>query len=109
MTLTLLLSARTDKDERVKDARDELLEDFDLSYFIGSSIGIAAGYLNLTAHLLGYKTGFCGGFKLNKIEKILNTKNSKLIIGIGYPDKTKDRREHHLDPSYIFPTFNLYS
>tara|TARA_B100001113_G_scaffold280332_1_gene235065 strand:- start:2715 stop:3302 length:588 start_codon:yes stop_codon:yes gene_type:complete len=102
----LLVIFNADKDERVKTTRDELLEDFDESYFVGSSIGIASGYLNLTAHLLGYKTGFCGGFRFEKVDKILNTKNSKLIMGIGYPDDKRDRREHHLDFNYIYPSYN---
>tara|TARA_B100000287_G_scaffold62441_1_gene54400 strand:- start:237 stop:848 length:612 start_codon:yes stop_codon:yes gene_type:complete len=105
-TLANLLVVFNSEYELAKNEDDETWSDFDLSLFVGESIGIAAGYLNLTAHMLGYKTGFCGGFNIGKVDKILGSKNSKLLMGIGYPDKTRDRKEHHLDPSYIFPSYD---
>tara|TARA_B100000029_G_C17297455_1_gene859355 strand:- start:131 stop:742 length:612 start_codon:yes stop_codon:yes gene_type:complete len=105
-TLANLLVVFNSEYELAKNEDDETWSDFNLSLFVGESIGIAAGYLNLTAHMLGYKTGFCGGFDDEKVDKILGTKNSKLLMGIGYPDKTRDRKEHHLDPSYIFPSYD---
>ena len=105
-TLANLLVVFNSEYELAKNEDDETWSDFDLSLFVGESIGIAAGYLNLTAHMLGYKTGFCAGFNKAQVDKILGSKNSKLLMGIGYPDKTRDRKEHHLDPSYIFPSYD---
>ena len=105
-TLANLLVVFNSEYELAKNEDDETWSDFDMSFHFGESIGIAAGYLNLTAHMLGYKTGFCGGFDYKEVDKILGSKNSRLLIGIGYPDKTKDRKEHHLDPSYIFPSYD---
>ena len=102
----LLVVFNSDYDLRPKNTLDETQKDFDLSLFVGESMGIAAGYLNLTAHMLGYKTGYCAGFNKEQVDKILGSKNSKLLMGIGYPDKTRDRKEHHLDPSYIFPSYD---
>jgi len=105
-TLANLLVVFNSEYELAKNEDDETWSDFNLSLFVGESMGIAAGYLNLTAHMLGYKTGFCAGFNKEQVDKILGSKNSKLLMGIGYPDKTRDRKEHHLDPSYIFPSYD---
>lgn len=69
------------------------------------SVGIAAGSLNLTAHLLGYKTGFYNAMHNNDI--LSNMFNGKvfLIIGIGHPDETKKRTQHHLT-DFIYPSFD---
>lgn len=69
------------------------------------AIGIAAGQLVLTANLLGLKTGFNACFNRSEVEKIVGCKDPKLIIGIGFPDLTKDRRLHQLNDKF-FPTFN---
>lgn len=70
------------------------------------SIGVAAGYLNLSASILGLSTGFCSCFDNEKIKEILNIKNNiLLLIGIGYPDEQRNCREHHLDNRFIFPSF----
>ena len=70
------------------------------------SIGIASGYLNLVAHLLNYKTGYCACFDNKEVNKILDVKNSELILGIGYPDYSKDRREHHKVKNFLYSTFD---
>ena len=70
------------------------------------SIGIAAAYLNLTAHMLNYKTGFCACFKNGEVDKIINDTNSMLILGIGHADEKKDRKEHHLNKGFLYPSFN---
>jgi len=68
------------------------------------AIGIAAGYANLTASILGYNTGCCACFEGNKIMEILNMKNyPKLIMGIGFNDDSRNRRYHH-ETNQIFPT-----
>ena len=69
------------------------------------AVGIAAGYLNLTASLLGYSTGCCACFSSSEIMNILGlTKPPLLLMGIGYPNKNLGRRVHHLDQNFIFPT-----
>ena len=70
------------------------------------SIGIASGYLNLVAHLLNYKTGYCACFDNKEVNKILDVDNSELILGIGYPDYSKDRREHQKVKDFLYPTFD---
>ena len=69
------------------------------------SVGIASGYLNLTASLLEYNTGCCSCFDSEKIEKILDCKDPILLMGIGYRDKTRSRLEHHKDSNIRFRTF----
>lgn len=61
-----------------------------------TSVGIAAGYLNLTAHLLGYKTGFCACFDNEPVKGLLNSTYEPMVfLGIGYPNSDIDRRIHH--------------
>lgn len=67
------------------------------------AIGIAAGYLNLTASLLGYNTGCCQCFDADAIKNILMLKNTPiLLMGIGYGDKTVNRRKHHVRKNFMF-------
>lgn len=68
------------------------------------STGVAAGYLNLTASLLGYSTGCCSCFDELPIRKLINADNKILLLmGIGYKDKSRNRREHQLE-NFTFPT-----
>lgn len=68
------------------------------------AVGVAAGYANLTASLLGYSTGCCACFSPNDIKEILNLQEDCLLImGIGIPGN-KNRRIHHLDDGIKFPT-----
>lgn len=70
------------------------------------ALGIASGYLNLTASLLGYSTGCCTCFNRPAAQKVLNTnKEPLLMMGVGIPDRSRPRREHHKDKSFTFPTF----
>lgn len=68
------------------------------------AIGVAAGYLNLTASLLGYATGCCQCFDVGKVQQILDLKSTPLLLmGIGYKDLNRNRRLHHFT-NYQFPT-----
>ncbi len=58
------------------------------------AIGIASGQLVMAAAMLGLKTGFCGCFNSTAVSNILSGPPVKLLVGIGYPDNTKDRRLH---------------
>jgi len=81
------------------------IPDKDNSESVLMSIGIASGYLNLVSHMLGYKTGFCRCFTKSKIKNILKIENEPiLIIGIGYENANKNRLEHHLDHTIVFPS-----
>ena len=87
-----------------KDNRERVNTDY--NSYVDTSIGIASAYLNLTAHLLGYKTGYCNCFNSIEVDELLGTINSKLIIGIGHSDKNRNRQEHHLNADYIYPSFD---
>ena len=65
------------------------------------AVGIAAGYLNLTAHMLGYKTGFYGAQHGHETLREIFGKQSYVfcMLGIGYPDETRHSRDHHLNPT----------
>lgn len=70
-----------------------------------TAVGIAAGYLNLTGSLLGYSTGCCGCFQPQKMQEVLGLENEPLLLmGVGYPDETRNRRMHHKDENFKFPT-----
>jgi nitroreductase len=69
------------------------------------AIGIAAGYVNLTSSMLGYGTGCCACFNASEISEIIGVKNPiKLLMGVGFKDESRPRREHHSKPEFIFPT-----
>jgi nitroreductase len=68
------------------------------------AVGVAAGYLNLTASLLGYATGCCQCFDIDEIQNILTLQGKPLLLmGIGYKDINRNRRLHH-QTDYEFPT-----
>ena len=69
------------------------------------AVGIAAGYLNMTAALLGYGTGCCACFDSAGIKEILNLeKDPVLLMGIGFKDPNLNRRVHHQNHEFVFPT-----
>lgn len=69
------------------------------------ALGIASGYLNITASLLGYETGCCISMKHDKVKEVLNMEGEPLLImGIGIKDPELNRRVHHEDHEIVFPT-----
>ena len=73
------------------------------------AVGIAAGYMNLTASLMGYSTGCCQCFDVDVVKEVLGIdRNILLIMGIGFKDKERNRREHHMHPGEIFTSKNKY-
>lgn len=69
-----------------------------------TAIGIASGYVNLTASILGYSTGCCQCFLTNDIKEYLGLKNKPAMIqGIGLKDSTRNRRLHEKN-GLMFPT-----
>lgn len=69
------------------------------------AIGVAVGYTYLTSALLGYSTGCCACCNVDEIQRLLDIPHKPvLLMGIGYPDENKPRREHHLNAQLTFPT-----
>lgn len=69
------------------------------------AVGVAAGYINLLGSLLGYRTGCCACFDDGLIKQALSMEVTPLLImGIGFHDPERARREHHLMPDFVFPT-----
>lgn len=69
------------------------------------AVGVAAGYVNMTAALLGYSTGCCSCCNKDEIQRILDIDEKPiLLMGVGYPDASKPRRQHHLKDELVFPT-----
>ena len=75
------------------------------------AVGIAAGYVNLVATMMGYSTGCCRCFDMEKVNKALGVvanedyhgeTDAVLLMGIGIPDPTRQRQEHHTDRSFRF-------
>lgn len=72
---------------------------------IQMATGVAAGYANLTASILGYSTGCCACFDNNAIKEYLGLKNNVvLMMGIGFKNDGINRRIHP-DTGFTFPTF----
>lgn len=60
------------------------------------ALGIGAGYLTLTSNMLGYASGCCQCHDENEVSKILGEDEPTLLLmGIGYPDPSRNRLEHH--------------
>ena len=70
------------------------------------AVGVAAGMVNLSAAQLGYGTGCCACIlDMARLKKAIGAKNGVLLImGIGYRDTTRSRREHHLHENVLFKT-----
>jgi len=69
------------------------------------AVGIAAGYLNLTATILGYSTGCCACFSPQEVKRILNLEDDPiLLMGIGFKNPEMNRRIHHTNHNFTFPT-----
>ena len=69
------------------------------------AVGIAAGYLNLVGSLLGYGTGCCQCMDEPAVMETLGLNGRPLLLmGIGYKDESQNRRVHHSQPDFVFPT-----
>jgi len=68
------------------------------------AVGVAAGYLNLSASLMGYATGCCSCFYPRGVQEVLGIDGTPLLLmGIGFSDANTNRRVHHEDRDFIFP------
>ena len=91
---------------KIKNVRDEGSELKTIERDTNVALGIASGYLNLTATMLGYSTGCCQCFDIPAIQKILKTRNHiSLMMGVGYKNLKVNRRLHHNDHTKRFDTF----
>jgi len=70
------------------------------------AIGVAAGMVNLSAAQLGYGTGCCACIlDQDRLKKAINAQNNALLVmGIGYRNATRNRREHQLHDNVLFTT-----
>jgi nitroreductase len=60
-----------------------------------TALGIASGYVNLTASILGYSTGCCQCADMEAIQEVMGLKNAPMMLqGIGIKDPTRNRRLH---------------
>lgn len=68
-----------------------------------TAIGIAAGYVNLTASLLGYETGCCSCMMNHeRVQEILGISTTpQLLMGVGFKNEGVNRREHHLKDTQV--------
>ena len=65
---------------------------------LDTAIGIAAGYVNIIGTMLGMQTGCCACYDIPKVKEVLCLeKDPVLLMGIGYRDPNRQRREHHTD------------
>ncbi len=97
------------RNQQTYDLKNNTEHDTALEYCLerdrNMATGIAAGYLNLSASLLGYATGCCACFDADGIQALLGlSKSPLLLMGIGHRDVTKSRLAHHEDSSFMFPT-----
>ena len=69
------------------------------------AVGIAAGYLNLVGGLMGYGTGCCQCMDEQAVMEVLGMKGRPLLLmGIGFKNEGLNRRVHHSQPDFVFPT-----
>jgi nitroreductase len=72
---------------------------------VNTALGIAAGYVNVIASILGYGTGCCQCFQKEEIRKLMGwEKGPELLMGVGYKNDLVNRRIHATEPSIMFPT-----
>lgn len=69
------------------------------------SVGIAVGYVYMVSNMLGYSTGCCACFDDVAVRKLLGLDNEILLMmGVGFNNPELDRRIHHTNKDFIFPS-----
>jgi len=77
-----------------RDFSQEKIHDRDMH----TAIGIAAGYVNVLATMLDMETGCCACYDIAKVKEIIGLERTPiLLMGVGYKDLNRQRREHHTD------------
>jgi len=85
-------TGKTMSDKRNKWEKDVML-----------SIGVAVGYVKFISTQLGYRSGCCGCME-EEVNEIVGDK-VHLLMGVGIPDESRHRTEHHREPDFRFPSF----
>ena len=93
----MLLAFTKNEPTQVREKNDSYEEDRAMA------IGISAGYVNMVATQLGYSTGCCKCMDSEAITDVLG-EAPILLMGVGVSDKTRDRREHHVETDFKFPS-----
>ena len=94
----MLLAYTKNEPTQVREEEDKYEEDRAMA------IGLSAGYVNMVATQLGYSTGCCKCMDSGAVKEILGGESPILLMGVGVADKSRDRREHHKDASFTFPS-----
>lgn len=96
---------RNDEIEHVKLENASEMDKWILNRDQQVAIGIAAGYVNVVSSILGYSTGCCSCFDGKSVAEALGepTADVGLLMGVGFKDTSRPRREHHLT-NFVFPT-----
>lgn len=71
------------------------------------ALGIAAGYCNLASSLLGYRTGCSSCGDKTAVRNILGLPEEEkvlLLMGVGHNKEGVNRRLHHQNHDFMFPT-----
>lgn len=98
-------AARTDELNDIKKGVSSSLPDYEkLVRDSEMAVGIAAGYINLTASILGYSTGCCVCMDGPAVQKAIGANNPiKLLMGVGFKQEGVNRRQHP-ESDFVFPT-----
>lgn len=62
------------------------------------AVGVSAGFVNVVAQSLGYSTGCNKCCDKSKVKEILNIDEDPiLMMGVGFKDESRNRREEHFE------------
>ena len=79
-----------------------------MKYDEDRSVGIASGYLALTANILGYRTGFYNTLHNKSVlEELFEVpKNAVLLsVGVGFHNENINIRQSQVWPEFTYPSF----
>lgn len=103
--LTLWETKRNQELYDVANGKSTHIKEQVLRFDRNVAVGVAAGYLNMTASMLGYQTGCCTCMTHDKVKDIMGLRGTPLLLmGIGYKAPNKNRRIHHNREDFLFPT-----
>jgi len=69
------------------------------------AMGVAAGYVNVTAAMMGYSTGCCACFNPLEVQDLMGLDGMpRLLMGVGFKQEGTNRRIHHKNRGFQFPS-----